>query len=152
MKKIIIITVSCVLICGLIIAGAIMFFNRNNNDNNTSTVSSKLKSIESFEKINNGVSSDILFYVYRYSGGEEERSLEKSAVCDTESIINILNECKVYKWNGFHGKHPKNVLDGKMFDFSASVNNGINIRADGSANFPDNYNEFISWLGEQLNK
>ena len=45
------------------------------------------------------------------------------------------------KWNGFHGKHPRNVRDGEMFTFAAVVNEGEKISADGSENFPKNYRE-----------
>ena len=45
------------------------------------------------------------------------QELEKSAVVDTEDFIELMNNCKVNRWNSFHGEHPKNVQDGIMFDF-----------------------------------
>ena len=61
-----------------------------------------------------------------------------------------MNACDVPHWNGFHGAHPKNVQDGIMFSFEASVNGGQVVSADGSANFPKGYHEFVRTLDEML--
>ena len=57
-------------------------------------------------------------------------------------MLELLNQFPVMKWNGFHGKHPRGVLDGEMFSFQATVNDGVTIRAEGSANFPKGFQEF----------
>ncbi len=57
----------------------------------------------------------------------------------------MMNTCGVLCRDGFHGKHPKNVSDGDMFNFTASVNGGQVIRADGSANFPKGYQDFVNY-------
>ena len=103
-----------------------------------------------YEVVNKGDKAEITFYQYRYSGNEEIKTPEKSAECDNEEVLGILNECKIAKWDGFHGKHPKNVKDGIMFSFNAFVNDGWKIHADGSENFPKNYAALTNWLREKL--
>ena len=82
--------------------------------------------------------------------GEVRLELENSVSCTNSELIELMNNCNVLKWNGFHGKHPKNVSDGTMFTFIATVNNGQIIRADGSENFPKGYKEFVRKLNELL--
>lgn len=85
-----------------------------------------------------------------FRDGADVRKLKKSAVVDTATFVALMNSCKAYKWNGFHGEHPKNVLDGIMFQFTASVNGGKSIRADGSANFPDGYKDLVRAIDQML--
>ena len=85
-----------------------------------------------------------------YTYGKDTLELEASAVCDTTDFIEFLNTCGVISWDGFHGEHPKNVMDGIMFDFTATVNGGQTIYADGSANYPKGYNEFVRELNKML--
>ena len=75
---------------------------------------------------------------------------EPSVVCDITDFIEIMNACGVICWDGFHGKHPKNVKDGIMFDFRATVNDGQEIHADGSENFPKGYHDFVRELNKIL--
>ena len=81
---------------------------------------------------------------------EVRLELENSVSCTNSELIELMNNCNVLKWNGFHGKHPKNVSDGTMFTFIATVNDGQIIRADGSENFPKGYKEFVRKLNELL--
>ena len=85
-----------------------------------------------------------------YSKGEDTLELEKTAVCDTKDFIELMNNCSVIRWDEFHGEHPKNVQDGIMFDFRATVNDGKEIHADGSANFPKGYHDFVRELNKIL--
>ena len=85
-----------------------------------------------------------------YSTGEDILELEASATCDTKDFIELMNNCSVIRWDGFHGKHPKNVMDGIMFDFRATVNDGQEIHADGSENFPKGYHNFVRELNKIL--
>ena len=82
--------------------------------------------------------------------GEDFLELEASASCDTKDLIELMNNCGVIRWDGFHGKHPKNVTDGIMFNFTATVNAGQNIHADGSENFPKGYRDFVRELDKML--
>ena len=91
-------------------------------------------------------------YREKYSGTEDFLELEKSITFPHEEMIGLMNACKVFKWDGFHGKHPKNVSDGIMFCFEAEINGGQTIRANGSANFPKGYHEFVRTLDEMLAK
>ena len=88
----------------------------------------------------------------KYSGTEDFLELEKSIPFSHEMMIELMNTCGIPRWDGFHGAHPKNVSDGIMFRFEASVNGGHTITADGSANFPKGYNEFVRTLDEMLAK
>lgn len=90
--------------------------------------------------------TELRLYREVYSGGENSLALEKSVVCDPAALIEMMNTCGVLRWDGFHGKHPKNVSDGIMFTFTASVNGGQVINADGSANFPKGYRDFMNYL------
>jgi len=85
---------------------------------------------------------------YREVYAQEETilELEASAACDSQVMIDLMNHCGIIRWDGFHGKHPRNVLDGIMFNFTATVNGGQMICADGSANFPRGYHEFVRAL------
>lgn len=85
-----------------------------------------------------------------FSSGEFVLELEGSTVCNTQTFIELMNVCGIVRWDGFHGKHPWNVQDGIMFKFTATVNGGQTIRADGSANFPKGYREFVQELDKML--
>jgi len=85
-----------------------------------------------------------------YSNGADTLELEASAVCDITDFIELMNTCGVIRWDGFHGKHPKNVKDGILFDFRATVNDGQEIHADGSENFPKGYHDFVRELNNIL--
>ena len=160
-KKTKITAVVSALLCVIIIAGVIiMFFNNSKGDKPVSIIEitsfeslnlrfSGMRVTEEYEIISKGETSEISYYHIKY-GGEEERELQESAVCDTQDVIDILNECKVGKWNGFHGKHPKGVLDGRMFTLTAVVNQNEKIRAEGSENFPKNFNKFEEWMRNKL--
>lgn len=73
----------------------------------------------------------------------DEKLPEKTVACDTGEILDLLNSCGVIGWSGFHGKHPRSVLDGDMFVFCARVNGGVVIKAEGSARFPKGYRELV---------
>ena len=94
--------------------------------------------------------TELRLYRERYSGTETILELEQSAVYAVQDMIELMNNCGIVRWNGFHGKHPKNVSDGIMFRFEAAVNGGQTILANGSANFPKGYHEFVSALNTIL--
>ena len=102
--------------------------------------SRKNESITSFEKVfwrisgmrcsdeyeilsKDGIAEITEYRMYCASGGMERRPERSRAVSDAE-VIQLFNDCQILKWDGFHGKHPKNVRDGEMFTFSATVNEG----------------------------
>ena len=85
-----------------------------------------------------------------YRAGEDELVLEASAPCGEPTMIELMNTCGILRWDGFYGEHPKNVRDGIMFRFEASVNGGQTVKADGSENFPKGYHEFVRALDAML--
>jgi len=97
-----------------------------------------------------GDATELRRYREVYRDLEDRLVLEASAPCGVQTVIELMNTCAVLRWDGFHGKHPKNVSDGIMFDFTAFVNGGQTIRADGSANYPKGYHEFVCTLDEML--
>ena len=99
---------------------------------------------------NDGGKAELTRFRKVYSKGEDFLELEASASCDTKDLIELMNNCGVFRWDGFHGKHPKNVMDGIMFNFTATVNAGQNIHADGSENFPKGYRDFVRELDKML--
>ena len=98
-----------------------------------------------------GEEAEVSFYGIRYTNKEDKRVLEKRASCPADEIIDVLNKCRVLSWDGFYGPHPKGVLDGIMFRFSAVVNGGRKISAHGSQNFPKHYRDFTDFLYNILN-
>lgn len=91
--------------------------------------------------------------LYRLGYGDREAAaLEKSVTCDQATPADLLNACGVCRWDGFHGKHPRHVSDGTAFRFHATVNGGVDIRADGSQNFPKGYRELVRALDDLLAK
>ncbi len=107
---------------------------------------SGMRVTEEYEIICKENRAELSLYVFYYTNGEEERRLKKRAEPDIERIINLLNNCKVIKWDGFVGKNPPGLLDGTMFRFEAEVNEGMRIYASGSNNFPKHYREFTDCL------
>lgn len=105
-----------------------------------------------YEIINKGEKTEIFLFHMNYKTGEEKRILEKTAEIETEEFIEFLNFCNFGTWNGFEGKHPKNVSDGEMFDLKAVINGGETLKANGSANFPKGYSDFIKELDRLLNR
>lgn len=91
-------------------------------------------------------------YGIRYRDGGEERVLEEQAVIGEDEALKLFNDCKLLSWNGFHGAHPKGVLDGTMFRLEAVVNGGQKIYADGSQNFPKQYRDFTDGIYQIFKK
>ena len=85
-----------------------------------------------------------------YSDEDDRLELEKSIICTQDTIVGLMNNCRVSAWDGFSGDHPRNVSDGIMFCFEAEINGGRVISADGSANFPKGYADFVRAIDEML--
>ena len=94
--------------------------------------------------------AEISEYSVRYSDGKDRRVLEERAECSAESVLRLLNDCRVLSWDGFDGPHPEDVLDGTMFSLDAAVYGSRRISARGSENFPDHYWDFTRGLWELL--
>ncbi len=90
--------------------------------------------------------AEVCLYRISYAGGEDQRIPEKRAGCAADEVLALLNDCRIFGWDGFVGKHPRAVSDGTMFTFRAIVNNGETIYAHGSQNFPKRYREFTAGL------
>ena len=103
-----------------------------------------------YEILNQGTQTEISQYSLYYQNGDDQRRKERSTCCDTEEVLDKLNEYELMCWDGFHGKHPRNVKDGVMFTLTAAVNDGQIIKAEGSENFPRHYREFMRWLNDKL--
>lgn len=103
-----------------------------------------------YEIANRDGKTEVSRYRKVYSNGTDTLELEAGAACDTGEFIELANACGVPGWDGFHGKHPKNVRDGIMFEFRATVNDGQTIYADGSENFPKGYRDFVRELDRIL--
>ncbi|MBR0146861.1 MAG: hypothetical protein IJM25_09390 [Eubacterium sp.] len=98
-----------------------------------------------YEILHKGEDTEVSEYELRcVTGGGRERQLLRRVLCTEQRMLELLNAFDIMKWDGFHGKHPRGVLDGEMFTFRATVNDGVSIRAEGSANFPKGFREFRS--------
>ena len=95
-----------------------------------------------YEIINEPPYATVSRYRNVFIDGEDRLELDCTVTCDSREILELLQSCSVGEWDGFHGKHPKDVKDGIMFNFTAVVNDGQIIRADGSENFPKGYIPF----------
>ena len=107
---------------------------------------SGMRLTEEYELTVNGDKTEISYYTMSYANSQEEIILKKRTVCDTKTVIEALNSFDVIKWDGFHGEHPRGVLDGTMFRLTATLNGGQKLYADGSQNFPKHFYEFEEWL------
>ena len=92
------------------------------------------------------------YRIYYTREDGDERRPQHCAVCSVEEMLKLLNECEVLKWDGFHGKHPIGVKDGEMLSFSATVNDGQTVKADGSENFPKHFREFRNQIFKMLSE
>ena len=96
-----------------------------------------------YEIVKKGDEAEVTEYELRcVTGGGRERHMERRTRCSESQMLELLNSFPIMKWNGFNGKHPRGVLDGEMFLFKATVNEGKLIRAEGSENFPKGFQEF----------
>ena len=151
-----------IVLSGIIITGVcfMLFGNHNHSNNGTKRITdntitdmesltlhlSGMRLTEEYELTVNGDKTEISYYTMSYASSQEERILKKRTVCDTKTVIAALNSFDVIKWDGFHGKHPRGVLDGTMFRLTATLNGGQKLYADGSQNFPEHFREFEEWL------
>lgn len=90
--------------------------------------------------------AEVVEYAIRYEKNEDKRIPQRQTVCSADRILKLLNDCELVSWDGFHGKHPKNVKDGIMFSLNATVNGDRKIRAEGSENFPNHFRELRDGL------
>ena len=87
-------------------------------------------------------------YEIRYIDNGAKRVLIEQGETSYKDILKLLNKYKVLSWDGFKGKHPKNVADGTVFTLEAVVNEDRIIYATGSQNFPKDYHEVYKALRE----
>lgn len=111
---------------------------------------SGMRGISEYEIVGKDGAAEVTQYGIRYSEGSERRVLERRAVCSEEAVLKLLNDCRILSWDGFDGPHPRGVLDGIMFRFTASVNGGKKVSARGSQNFPRHYRDYTDGLYELL--
>lgn len=90
-------------------------------------------------------------YQTNYRKDMPPRTLIKSISRPVETILKLLNDCKVLSWDGFNGPHPKGVLDGIMFTLKGNIN-GYDIYACGSQNFPKHFHDFRDGLYKILSE
>ena len=90
--------------------------------------------------------AEVVEYAIRYEKNEDKRIPQRQTLCSADRILKLLNDCELVSWDGFHGKHPKNVKDGIMFSLNATVNGDRKIRAEGSENFPKHFRELRDGL------
>ena len=77
-----------------------------------------------FEIVMKGGVAEVFQYQIRHRYPENERILEKRVSVGNDKTPVLLNNCKLLSRDGFHGKHPRGVLDGIMFSLNAIVNGG----------------------------
>lgn len=107
---------------------------------------SGMRSSNDYEIVKKDGAAEICEYQYRCVENGFDRVPVRRAVCGEDEVLGLLNDCGIYGWNGFHGKHPKHVCDGTAFTFEAGVNDGDIIKADGSENFPPHFRDLTNGL------
>lgn len=111
---------------------------------------SGMRGVTEYEIVGKDGRAEVSQYGIRFSRGEDSRVLERRALCDENTVLTLLNDCRLLSWDGFDGPHPKGVLDGTMFTLQAVVNGDQKISAQGSENFPRHYREFRDGLHQIL--
>ena len=99
-----------------------------------------------YEITTDGDKATVAQYTPAHMRDDEGRVLNKSVVCDVDTVITLLNKINFLSWDGFYGPHPHGVLDGTMFTLDASVNGGKTVKANGSQNFPRHFRELTDFL------
>ena len=112
---------------------------------------SGMRLTEIFEIICRGDTAEISQYYVRYDKEGDRNELVRRAEQPAEAIVDLLDQCRVLRWDGFSGKNPPGVRDGVMFTFTAQIN-GKTVRADGSNNFPKHYRDFLNAVMDHLQK
>ena len=113
---------------------------------------SGMRVTEVYEIVCRDTDAELSLYFLRYENHEDNYNLQKRVTVPAEDVIALLNDCGVIKWDGFSGKNPPHMLDGKMFGFTATVNGGRPLCASGSNNFPRHYRDFTDALYQMLNE
>ena len=159
-KKAIIFTIIGITTVGFLITGVcVMFFHERSTAGIGKSVSdieylslrlSGMRLSEEYEIVTEGNQAQILYYMFSYADGKEEKILKKRTFCSTQTVVEELNRVDFVKWNGFDGKQPKGVMDGTMFRLCATLNGGQSLRANGSQNFPKHFHELEQWLYDML--
>ena len=157
-KAIVISVISAFTLCILIIGVYFMFFHTKQNSIGKSVSDiaylnlhlSGMRVSEAYEIKTAENRAEISYYVFTYKNGKEEKVLKKRTACETQAVIDMLNEVEFVKWNGFHGDHPKGVLDGTMFRLTATLNGGQKLSAEGSQNFPKHFQQLRQWFYDML--
>ena len=103
---------------------------------------------EVYEIVQNGAESTVSRYGLRYENGADRREPEGAAVLETAAVLEKLEAFGVASWNGFHGRHPRGVLDGMMFTLRITAGGETLVFADGSENFPRHFRKLLGWLGD----
>ena len=103
-----------------------------------------------YEIVCRGDGSVVTRYMMRCVPDGTEMVPEGSVDVPTDEVLRVLNDCGVSGWDGFHGQHPRGVRDGTMFRFTATVNGGEEIDADGSENFPRHFRELRDYVETKL--
>ena len=127
-----------------------LFKDRINTFEKVTLHESWMRGVADFEIVCEGEKSTVTRYDIRFTDGEDVRIPDTVVTCRTETVLDVLNACDLLAWDGFHGKHPKGVLDGTIFRLEATVNEGETIHADGSQNFPKNYRVLKDWIYDRL--
>ena len=113
---------------------------------------STMRGIYEYELSQKDGMAEAASFQMRYSNGKTHRELQERASCDEADVLKLMNDCDLMAWNDFNGKHPKWVQDGRMFQLTAVVNDGKQIQAQGSENFPKHYRDFAQGFTVLLRK
>lgn len=129
------------------------FFNSSDRINTFDMITlrmSGMRFVTEHEIVMRDGKAEVSLYGIRYGQNKDERILEERTVCDQSLVLELLNDCGLLSWDGFHGSHPKCVKDGIMFTLKATVNDGKTIYATGSENFPKHFRVFTDGLYKLL--
>ncbi len=95
---------------------------------------SGMRLTEVYEILCCGDDAEVSQYWLSYKNHEDNYNLQKHVTVPAADVIDVLNQC-----------------GSTMFSFTATVNGGRRLNADGSNNFPKHYRDFTDVLYRMLN-
>ena len=83
---------------------------------------SGMRLTQEYEILHKDSGSEISDYWMRCaSSGGMERDLQRRAFCPDSQMLELLNQCDIMKWDGFHGKFPSVQSSVSLWNFGDRI-------------------------------
>ena len=97
-----------------------------------------------------GETAVLIRYDLRFDSGQQRRVPRVRAERPFAEVLDLFNRCGVLGWDGFHGPHPRGVLDGIVFRFTLTAEGKQIVAASGSQNFPRHFHDLRDYIETTL--